>query len=295
MPRQKLVTIFLDNSALRLWNTGTVVQGGHVLETPGHLEIGSSEFQAWHWSSNIGPYLSALKDHLETSASWSRDGQRKYLMINVSNSWDDSFVSMDVADILLLEFEYDPVRNSGLGAVAEAYRRDRLAADAGITSFYAPLMATTASGQPGSISREQALYGSLTWYLVSRTEGTLLFLFGDVTSPATTGWVDLTWSGAVDVANANLGMAVGAPYEYATGTDPMGNSYVVMARDYENGLALVRNRGRWNEGILPETSTSISLSQPLSPVSRTGVVEAPVTSISLANGEGVVLLGGSEE
>ena len=124
--------IFLDNSGSLLCNTGTIIQGGHVLEAPAMPLIGSSAFQTWQWETCFGPFLTALKDTLETSASWSQDGRRKFLMINVANIWSDSYVSRDAADILFMEFQYDPVRNPDSDTVQRAWNHDHLAAAAGI-------------------------------------------------------------------------------------------------------------------------------------------------------------------
>ena len=282
--------IFLDNSANRLWNYGEILSGGHVAETPGHLLIGSATFQTWHWSSNLGPFLTALKDTLETSASWSRDGKRKSSMINVSNSWTDSFVSMDVADVIFTEFQYDPIRNSGLGEVQLAWQRDVLAANAGIRTFYAPLMTKKVSGRAATLSHGEALLGSLAWHLTTRTEQSIEFLFGDVTSPRTAGWDTLTWHGCVDVVNNQLGTVVGDPYVLAQGTDPVGYPYKVTARNYTNGLVLVRNRGRWDEGIEPETAVSVPLPASLASVEPSGAIGAPVSAFSMRNGTGAIFL-----
>src|SRR5262245_3318672 len=155
--------IFLDNSASQLYNYGTVLSGGHVREATGHPLIGSSTFQTWYWTQDYGPFLTALKDTLQTSAVWSKDKQRKYLMLNIANIWTDGYVTLDAADVLYMEFEYNAVRDAGTTMVPEAFRRDRLAADAGIASFYSPTMTRTVSGHTGSLSYAQTLLGNLAW------------------------------------------------------------------------------------------------------------------------------------
>ncbi|MCK4414008.1 MAG: PKD domain-containing protein, partial [Candidatus Eisenbacteria sp.] len=282
--------IFLDNCAYRLFNCGTLLEGGHVLEAPGQPTIGSSAFQDWHWSSSLGPFLTALKDTLETSASWSPDGQRKHLMINCSNAWSDDYVARDVADVLFLEFEYSPVRDHGSSLLGQAWQRDSLAAAAGIRSFYAPTMTCSRPPYPGEIPYEEALIGGLTWHLATRTEESLLFLFG-TSSPNTAGWDTLTWRGCVDVAAEELGTAQGAPYVYAEGTDPLGQNYRVWARDYENGLVLVRNRCRWDEGIEPETAVSLPLPSPMARVAPSGEIGLSTSTVAMRNGTGTILLG----
>ena len=282
--------IFLDNTGAALYSSGDVLSGGHVLEAKGYAQIGSAEFRSWYWNDNLGPFLTSLKDTLEASASWTKDHKRKYLMINCSNAWDDSYASRDVADILFLEFQYNPVRNCGLKAIDEAYRRDALAAQAGITSFYSANMTSSVSGHPGSYTPEETMLGNLCWFLMTRTPLTLFFQQG-TNSPQTDEWDQLTWIGAMDVADRQLGEAVGAPYTLTQGTDPMGHPYEVKARRYENGLVVLRNRGEWNEGIEPETAVEVTLPALLAPVSAKGSIGKAVSRVSLRNGQGAIFLG----
>jgi len=280
--------IFLDNTGCTLFNYGNVISGGHVREAGG-LQINSTQFKSWFWNQNMGPYLTSLKDTLETSASWSKDHKRKYLMINCSNAWDDTYASRDVADFLFMEFQYNPIRCTGPTAIDDAYRRDALAAAAGITSFYSATMTNSVSGHPGSFTTAEVMLGNLCWYLVTRSPTTVFYQQG-TNAPNTTQWDALTWIGAMDVADHNLGEATGAPYTIAQGTDPMGNAYVVKARPYANGLVILRNRGNWNQGIEPETAVTVTLPSSLFPVSSDGVTGAAVNGVSLRNGQGAIFL-----
>jgi hypothetical protein len=282
--------IFLDNSAAQLYNFGTIVSGGHVAETPGRLRIGSREFQSWQWNSNLGPFLTALKDTLEGSAAWVADHRRKSLMINVANIWDDGYVSRDAADVLFLEFQYNPVRSCGPNMVDEAYRRDVLAAKAGIASFYSAGMSNSVQGRPGEVGYAQVLLGNLAWYLTTRTESTLFYEMG-TNAPSTAGWDTLVWRGCIDVAGKQLGSALGGPYTLAHGEDPLGNPYVVKARRYEHGLVLLRNRGDWNQGIEPATAVTVRLARPMAPIDPAGRVGSSTEEISLRNGDAAILLG----
>jgi hypothetical protein len=282
--------IFLDNTGCVLYNYGDVISGGHVLEAKDYARIDSPQFKSWFWNDNLGPFLTGLKDTLETAASWSKDRQRKYLMINCTNAWDDSYASRDVADILFLEFQYNPVRNCGPDAVQEAYRRDSLAAQAGITSFYSANMTSSVSGHPGSFSPEEVMLGNLCWFLTTRTPLTLFYQQG-TNSPQAADWDRLTWIRAMDVADRQLGEAMGAPYTLLQGKDPAGHAYVVTARRYENGFVVLRNRGDWNEGIEPETAVGVPLPAPLAPVSADGAIGKAVSQVSLRNGQGAIFLG----
>ncbi len=281
--------IFLDNSTARLFNFGTILEGGHVLETPEHLLLGSWEYQDWHWEANYGSFLTALKDTLEAGASWAPDGRRKYLMINVSNIWDDGYVSRDAADVLFMEFQYNAVRNFGTGMVDEAYRRATLAAAAGIACFYSATMTRSVAGYVGEYSLAETMLGNLIFYLMARTPSTIFYEKG-TNSPSTAGWDSLTWRGCIDVANEELGEALGAPYTLSSGVDPLGNAYVVKARRYERGLVVLRNRGDWNEGIEVGSAVTVTLPQQLRPVTPSGSTTNPVQTLSLRNGQGAILL-----
>jgi len=150
-------------------------------------------------------------------------------------------------------------------------------------------MTRSVLGHPETLDYQDALLGNLAWYLVTRTEGTLLFELGSATA-TTAGWDTLTWRGCLDVANARFGAATGPPYTLASGTDPLGNAYVVKARDYAGGLAVTRNRGDWYQGIEPAGAVSVPLSMPLYPVLADGSIGAAVSALSLRNGQGMLLL-----
>ena len=280
--------IFLDNAGARLFHFGEILSGGEVQEAGG-MGIQSQAFQKWQWTKNLGPFLTSLKDTLEQSAVWTPDHQRKRLMINISDIWDDSYVTRDTADILFLEFLYSPVRNIGLDAVNTAYVRDRLAADAGISTFYAAAV-IHALPKRGEMSRDAALLGNFAWYLVSRTDTSIFFEKGS-NAPHTPGWNTLVWRGCLETAARELGHATGPPFAIAQGVDGAHNRYRVMARRYENGFALVRNRADWDQGLGQETAVTVKLPFPMTPVDASGRIGAPVNEVEIRNGEGAIVLG----
>jgi hypothetical protein len=189
-----------------------------------------------------------------------------------------------------MEFVYNPVRATGLNAIDEAYRRDSLLAQAGITSFYSPTMTTTVSGHQGSYTQEEVMLGNLCWFLMTRTPLSILYQQGTNT-PNTPDWETLTWIGAMDVADRQLGEAVAPPYTLAQGTDSLGNAYVVKARRYQNGLVVLRNVGEWDQGVEPETAVNVPLPTMLAPVSPKGRIGKAVSEVSLRNGQGAMFLG----
>jgi hypothetical protein len=282
--------IFVDNAAAQFFNFGTILSGGRVREAPGRPQAGSREHQEWHWNANLGPFLTGLKDTLEAAASWARDGERKHLMINVANLWNDGYVSRDAADVLFLEFQYNPVRNVGPRLVDEAYRRNTIAAAAGIATFYSAGMTRSVQGRRGELAPADVMLGNLVWYLVTRTPETLFYEMG-TNAPSAAGWDTLTWRGCIDVAGRQLGRPLGGPFTLARGVDPLGNPYEVKARRYERGAAVLRNRGSWDEGIEPETAVTVTLPAPMAPVSPAGRIGVVVQEIRLRNGGAALLLG----
>ena len=272
--------VFLDNSASTLYNTGTVLEGGHIAEDPAHSVVGSSAFQAWRWPG-YRTFMHELRDTLNVMG--------KSLTINVANIWSDDYATYGVADILFLEYCYDPVR-SFTPTPLETWRRDALAASAGIRTFYDPKPMLSVNGHEGHIDYGPALLGDLAWNLTTRTPNSLLFLCG-THQPTRAGWDTLTWRGCVEVAQEQLGLPTGDPYTFAQGTDPLGNSYSVYARDYDNGLVLLRSRGSWNQGIEPETAVPVPLPSALAPISPEGEIGTAVTTISMRNGSAAILLG----
>jgi hypothetical protein len=283
--------VFLDNAAFKLWSTGTVLEGGRVAEAPGNPVYGSNEFQEWHWFENLSPFLAALKDTLEGSAAWSADGARKEMMINVTNIWNDSYVTSDLADILCMEFQYSPVRNWGPSFVMNAYQREVMAAAAGIGTLQLAKIQTTVSGETGAFDYDEGLLGNAAFWLVTRTSTTVFSPMGTF-NPMKAEWDTLNWRGVLDVVNDDLGEAVGDAFVVTTGTDPVGAAYTVTGRHYDNGLAVVRNRGRWDEGLGTETAVTVPLPGTYRRVDPDGNSGGNVTHIDLRNGEGAIFLSG---
>jgi len=287
--------IFLDNSSVVLYNTGTIVSGGHIREMPAHDLIGSAAFQSWFWN-NFKSYLAELKSYLHTAPfSWP-DGKPKESMINIANSWSDTIVSANTADYLFMEFEYDPIRDNGMDAITEAARRDNLAAAAGIKSFYAPLMTSSANGS--SISAPQAKLGALAWYLTTRSTNSQLFLFGNMPEASESAypaasWTSYHWPAFMDPVNQQLGNPVGQPYLITQGTDSEGHSYKVWGRDYTNGLSAVRGRGDWNQAPSAGSAVTVTLPRSLRPVGSDGSIGSATTQFNFVNGQGSVFLSSS--
>jgi hypothetical protein len=128
------------------------------------------------------------------------------------------------------------------------------------------------------------------YYLVADPERTFLMFFGGA-NPAST-WTQ-HWSPAAAV---DVGAPTGAMRVFATGIDPLSPSltYRVFARDYANGLVLYKPlsyRAGIGEGTRNnQTATTHQLGGSYRVVNATGTLGPVVTSITLRNGEGAVLI-----
>jgi hypothetical protein len=270
--------IFGDNSASMLFNCGSFSRGGHVAEMPGHPRIGSREFQAYHWPG-FRLFLAELRDSLESYGAT--------LVINTTNIWSDDYAHYRVADALFMEFTPDPVRTCGMEMPGTMWQRETLAAEHDLQLWYAPSPKRDDPKFAGRLTYAEALLGGLAWFLTTRTEHSWHFAYG-TGAPYRAGYDTLNWRGCMEV---DLGEPTAPPYVLAEGTDPLGNAYKVWARHYTLGLALVRPRGGWGQGIEPQTAVEVTLPGRLAPVSPEGRIGATVTSVSLRNGTGAILLG----
>jgi hypothetical protein len=116
-----------------------------------------------------------------------------------------------------------------------------------------------------------------------------MFFGGD--SPSTT-WME-HWSPAV---NVNVGKPTDTMHVFATGTDPANAAltYKVLARDYDNALVLYKPlsyaQGQGEGTTADNTATTHQLGGTYRIVNSNGTLGPAVTSVTLRNGEGVILL-----
>jgi hypothetical protein len=94
----------------------------------------------------------------------------------------------------------------------------------------------------------------------------------------------------------NVGAATGAMRTFATGTDPANAAltYKVFARDYANALVLYKPLsyalGKGEGTTANSTATTHQLNGTYRRVNADGSLSAPVTSVTLRNGEGAILV-----
>jgi len=154
-----------------------------------------------------------------------------------------------------------------------------------------PFLVIDASPEGGARHDARTQVGTLAYYyLLADPERTFLMFFGG-DSPSST-WTE-HWSPAVGV---NVGAPTAAMRVFATGTDPANAAltYQVLAREYEKALVLFKPlsyaQGKGEGTTADATATTHQLGGTYRVVNSTGTLGQFVTSITLRNGEGAILL-----
>jgi hypothetical protein len=154
-----------------------------------------------------------------------------------------------------------------------------------------PYLVIDSSAQGGSpIDARTQLATLAYYYLLADPERTFLMFYGG-DSPATT-WTT-HWSPAVGV---DVGKPTGSMRVFASGTDPANSAltYQVLARDYSNALVLYKPlsyaTGVGEGTTANNTATTVQLGGTYRIVNSSGTLGTFVTSVTLRNGEGVILV-----
>jgi hypothetical protein len=154
-----------------------------------------------------------------------------------------------------------------------------------------PLLVIDSSAQGGSPADGRTQLAALAYYyLIGDPDRTMLMFFGG-DSPSST-WMQ-HWSPAV---NVNVGAPAGAMRVFATGADPANPrlTYEVFARDYGNALVLYKPlsyaQGVGTGTTADGTATTHQLGGSYRVVNPNGTLGATVTSVTLRNGEGAILV-----
>lgn len=127
------------------------------------------------------------------------------------------------------------------------------------------------------------------YYLLGDPNNTML-MFNGGGAPSTT-W-NQHWSNAV---NFNVGKPAGSFSVFAQGTDPANAAltYKVYGRQYQNALVLYKplSYSQGQSGTTnSDTTTTLALNGTYRPLNADGSLGAPVTRITLANGQGAILV-----
>jgi hypothetical protein len=143
----------------------------------------------------------------------------------------------------------------------------------------------------GSVTDPRTQLATLAaYYLIGDPVSTFLDFFGGY-EPATS-WTR-HW---VPAAAFNVGQPKTTWSVFATGADPSNSAltYRVYQRTYTNALVLYKplssNAGGTAGTLADNTATVHQLSRTYRPLQADGTLGAPVTSISLRNGEGAILI-----
>jgi hypothetical protein len=172
-----------------------------------------------------------------------------------------------------LQFEY---------LASQVARRNALTAPAPITI----LDSLPTGGSPTDPRTELATLAS--YYLLADPTTTFLDFYGG-NSPATT-WAQ-HWSAA---AAYNVGQPTDGWSVLATGADPENTAltYRIYQRPYTNALVLYKplSAGSATGTLDDATATTVALGGTYFPLRADGTLGAAVTSVSLRNGEGAILI-----
>ena len=154
-----------------------------------------------------------------------------------------------------------------------------------------PYLVIDSSAQGGAAFDARTQVATLAYYylLADANRTFLMFYGGD--SPSST-WTQ-HWSPAAAV---DVGQPAGAMKVFATGADPSNAAltYQVLARDYGKALVLYKPlsyaQGKGEGTTADNTATTHQLNGTYRVVNSTGTLGQFVTSITLRNGEGAILV-----
>lgn len=222
-------------------------------------------------------------------------------------------------DAACLEYQFSPLRNDGQDLPKTIFDTCKVASLAGLDvwsveyiqdecwypndTFTVP---NVPSGNDNTRTAAEGLMGVLAQHWVYRSNGNVYtgFMHSYVPKPAshqpvpfgdgTCGisssscfgnWQHVTRLGT----KVDLGAAKADPFVLFTGQDPVGQTCKVWAREFDNGLAIVRERTNWNDRI--DTATAITVTLPTGqwePVDIDGVVGSQVPVWPLKSGGGQI-------
>ena len=210
----------------------------------------------------------------------------KWAMSNTAGGTSESDGIAAGSAAVIEEFLLRPLDSnwSQLGDVANLVAR-RLNAGG---SPYVVLDSLPTGGTPTDPRTQLATLAE--YYLLADADRTMLMFYGGF-SPSTS-WTQ-HWSQAAAV---NVGKPTGPMQVFATGKDPLSPSltYKVFNRSYDNALVLYKpqsyTQGVGSGTLADATATVHQLGGSYRRVNSDGTLSGVITSISLRNGEGAVLI-----
>ncbi|HEQ97990.1 MAG TPA: T9SS type A sorting domain-containing protein [candidate division Zixibacteria bacterium] len=289
--------IYLDNW-MHNWGRhgygamGLISSGGRVAETPGaNLVYGTADFAEWYWEQ-MKLFAAALRDTLAGGGSWTQDKTKKYLSLNVGQSWHDDYANPDIAggDFLVMEYLYNPVHNpnASIYGFEGMASRDSACALNGVSIVYCSRQEI---GENGEFTWGDAVYNNMVSFYGITSGESYLFQRAGLGAPYTAQYNEhfdsLAWRGCMDY---DLGNALEHYEVYQTGTDPRGQYYKVFSRNFEKGLVMMRPLNDWDEVFDAATKISVNLPGAYRKLNIDGSLGPAETSIQLQNGAGAVLI-----
>ncbi len=154
----------------------------------------------------------------------------------------------------------------------------------GMASYYPP-------GNSPSNTQRAKLWELCSYYLSLPESGA-----GNVAVQLENYWsvpYSTIWTKAQE---ANIGRPVAPMWEFSRGTDPLGQRYVIYARDFERARVMLRLQQGWgSQNYMDATAITINLptNERWVPLNANGTVQSAVSTLRLRNSEAAILLRSS--
>ncbi len=213
----------------------------------------------------------------------------KWIMANTSGGGSNANPTVQMVQGYFEEF--------AIRALAQNYVQfENLAATVATRSTLAspaPLAVLDSFPQGGAPTDPRTELATLAYYYLLADPSTTFLDYDGGYDPS--GPWNKHWFPAM---NANIGQPTGNWSLFATGTDPSNSAlnYHIYQRSYTNGLVLYKPLSYGN-GVTGTTADDTATTEALDglyyPVQADGTLGAPITSITLRNGEGTILINAS--
>lgn len=226
-------------------------------------------------------------DYSALLATVNREISPKWVMANTSNGSADTDLVVRQVPATMEEFGIRAMAHNWqqFTDLAQTVSQRQSATD---PSGYLILDSLSTGGSPTSARTQMATLAY--YYLIGDSKSTMLMLWGGE-EPASS-W-SRHWFNALTY---NVGQAQGEYTLFATGADPSNAAltYNIYQRKYDSALVLYKPlsyaRGQGNGTTADNTATTHLLGGNYRVLASNGTLGAVVTSITIRNGEGVVLI-----
>jgi hypothetical protein len=213
----------------------------------------------------------------------------KWIMANTSGGGNNANPTVQLVQSYFEEF--------AIRALAQNYVQfENLAATVATRSTLAsptPLAVLDSSPRGGAPTDLRTELATLAYYYLLADPSTTFLDYDGGYDPS--GPWSQHWFPAL---NTNIGQPTGSWSLFASGADPSNSAltYHIYQRSYTNGLVLYKPLSYGN-GVTGTTADSTATTQALGglycPVQADGTLGAPISSITLRNGEGAILINAS--